>query len=91
MPEDDTDNNETLKTTADLDIEQLKVRLDRIEDEYRAKLNHAEEVNRDLWAKLHPEQSSTPTVSDTQPSDGSEFVKAFWGVLGKPDREKKGE
>lgn len=83
MPEDQEQTD--LKTTDDLDIAELKARLDSIEADYKKKLGEAEEANRGLWARL---QQQTPTVTDPEPvPEGAEFVRSFWAIMGPGKKE----
>lgn len=78
MPE-DTEISE-IRTTDDLDIAELKARLDAIETEYKRKLGEAEEANRGLWARL---QQQTPTETAPEPvPEGEVFVETFRSIMG---------
>lgn len=83
VPEDS--ETKEIRTTDDLDIAELKARLDAIETDYKKKLGEAEEANRGLWARL---QQQTPTETAPEPvPEGAEFVTSFWTIMGPGKKE----
>lgn len=71
-----------IKSTTDLEIEQLKSRLDALESENRELRN----ANQGLWASLHPVQESAAAVEAQQPDTDGAF-DSFAAKIGLKPKE----
>lgn len=88
MTEDKQDNE--IKTGTDLELEQLKARLDAMEASHQAEVDELKKANRDLWAAAHPAANVTET-REAEPAapvwDDEKVLRSFNSALGIKEDE----
>lgn len=67
MTEENGAEQPTVKTGADLAIEQMQKQIADMQAKYEAQVKELSEANKDLWAACHPAQPAQPTQAPAQP------------------------
>ena len=75
--------NQGPKDERDLIIEDLKARMEKIENDYQIKIGDYQKANAELWARLHPaEETAPPARAEPVKEPYEVMLDSFESALG---------